>query len=384
MADSQGINTMPENPEIRGFCEEDTVGHGAVEDEISQHLIQIEIVNPKTEYPVGIITSMKINVHCSEGCDVSGGTILIGDTEDRIIAEQSLTQFNKKQNVSTTGSFDVQIPNEMGEHVWNIIFYPLASDSSDSDSDNDFDSNFDGDSGGDPGSILEDDGLVSPIETESTALHAIAQIEYRFTTIPHYTRISMWLDSLDPVPVGEDYMVNIDINCVHDCLLYGQKLSIYQDDVLVATTEIKEPETPDKKPNVTRIQLTAPEKVGMSVLECRLEPEGADLAHKLSTHRLFLKTNKPAQCRLHLMALDKRDNSPIEYAYFLAIPEGGFSKFARADIKGNAHIDVPWGNVYVEVSQDDFVVTRKDIVIPEGQEEYDLTLIMPWRKLILD
>ena len=438
------------------------------EDEIIQHIAEIEVIAPKYEYPVGIPTEMTVRVRCPEGCDLSGGTILIGNADDQVIAEQTLTIFNEQQGFSSTNSFTVQIPEIPGDYVWTVIYYPVKSESEAEGTQEANEATVDP-AGADsvdadpaiaitaeenPAKLLsvraapqvaisaantspevipalvptpeiaaaklamarllatkpiealpdservaaanagmvttdQNTEVVSALEEQSTldeaitASHAVVQTEYHFRAVGHYTTISLWRDSLDPVPVGEEYILNASFKCIYGCSLAGMKISVYQNNEYLATSEVPkpDPENPGMYPNHARMQLTAPEKVNMYGLDCRLELEGLALTHTIPSNKFFLKTNKLATCRLNLMALDKRDNSPIELAVYEIIPEDGFLIPARSGLDGKASAMVPTGNLYVEVRQEDFAVTRTNITIPEEQEEYELTLIMPYRKL---
>ncbi|MDR2957233.1 MAG: hypothetical protein LBU61_03495, partial [Coriobacteriales bacterium] len=82
--------------------------------ETQQHIPVIEIVGFKKEQPVGLVVDLAVDVSCKEGCDLRGGVILIGDTNNQVITEQLLVEFDEFEGLSSTDSFSVQIPSEPG------------------------------------------------------------------------------------------------------------------------------------------------------------------------------------------------------------------------------------------------------------------------------
>ena len=366
-----------------------------IDEGILEHVTIIEIVEPQKKYPVGLPADMVIKVSCPEGCDLGGGMILIGDADDKVVSEQRLMGFTGEETVNTTEKFSVQIPTEPGDYTWTIIFYPSESDLINSNSsDNDFSESELSDA--DPTNTdptNTDFEPVAPGEADQpafeevrtkVALHATSQTEYSFQTVEHITGMSIWRDSVSPVPIGDEYQLHVGISCIHGCTLLGQEVNLYHKDALLATAVMEEPLPPYESLYQNKIALTAPNELGSFVLECRFEPEGLDLLHKSNTHRYSLTTSKHAQCRLDLIARSAEDDSPLPCAVFIVRPKDGCAGYVRTDKDGKASIGLPWGDVHVEVNCDERRDVQADITLPEGQETYELTLAMPWEPLQLD
>jgi hypothetical protein len=208
-------------------------------------------------------------------------------------------------------------------------------------------------------------------------LHAIVQADYSFKAIEHITGMTVWRDSTEPVSIGDDYLLNIGVSCIHGCSLLGQTVNIYCDGSLLTSVTMDEPITPLEGLYQNKVLLTAPTEVGIYTLECRLEPQGLDLSHTSETSRYVLATNKHAQCRLDLLILNLEEGTPIEKASVVVRPKDGYPGYTQADKAGKASIGVPWGETHVGASCRGYLEVETDIFIPEGQEIYELTLMMP-------
>jgi len=371
---SDVFRTVDEN-----FEEDSTAPEGF--EGVTQHIPVIEIVDPKKEHPVGMIADMTISMCCPEGCDLGGGTILIGDADDQVIAEQTLTGFDEGEGLNTTGSFSVQIPKEPGDYTWTIVFYPPKSNTPGNDESIDANEA--------EGSVrAETQARLSeapPADTEAQVLlHSIAQTEYCFRAVQHLTGMSVWREGFQPVPVGEDYLLSVGVHCLHGCSLLGQTVKVYYKGDLLGSAVMGEPVPPFESLFCARIPLTAPAEVGAYTLECRLEPEGLDLLHTSNTSKYTLTTNKQSQCRLELTALNKEDGTPFNRTLFYIRPKDGYLGFVQAGEDGKASIGVPWGDVLVEANPHEYCGVRADITIPEGQEVYELTVNIPLIPLPFD
>jgi hypothetical protein len=363
---------------------EDTRFEKSGKESALQHLSVIEVVNPypKNKYPVGLPADMRINVRCPEGCDLGGGTILIGNKNDLVVSEQVLKSFADGEQQNTTGTFKVQIPKELGFHTWTIVYFPAA----------------------DVSENIENTALrETPDSSEglSDSLHAIVQADFTFEAVPHVSGISIWRENLAPVPVGSNYLLNIGVACTQGCSLLQQKVSVYHENALLATTEmnteviyrdgayvptaeIEGPVAPKDILYCAQVSLTAPHEVCAFSLECRLESEDLDLLHKTNTYTYTITTCKHSPCRLDLMAVSDKSsfgdpsNDPIEHADIIVRPKDGYAIYLRTDKSGKVSIDVPWGDIYIEANENDHKNIKSEITIPEGQQAYEHTVYMPY------
>ena len=368
MAKAREIPVLGEVYSINNAYFEDESAEFKDMQEIPQHIPVIKIIDPRKEHPVGMVSDMTIKVRCPEGCDLRGGTILIGDANDQVVAEQTLTGYNERNGVNTTGNFFVEMPKEAGDHTWTIVFYPSECHTID------YDSNL-----SNSGSTDQND-----FEEIEAAQHAIVQAEYHFNAEQHITGMSVWRDSLEPVPMGDEYLLNVGINCMLGCSLLGQTVRIYHDGILLASAVMEEPSAPLESLYRAKVQLTAPQEVGRFTLECRFEPEELDVSHTSNILKYTLTTNKHAQCRLDLIALNEKDGMPLSYADFIVRPKDGFAGYIRSGEDGKASIGMPWGDITVEAICDEYRDASASITVPENQEVYELTLAMAWEPRRLD
>jgi len=306
-----------------------------------QHIVDIKVIESRLDYLVGLKADITVQVICSESCDLSGGTILVGGGSDQVLAEQTLKFFDSATNVNTTGSFSMHIPKEPGNHRLSVIFFPPADDVVDID-------------------------------------HAITQTEFCIEVTPHSTGMVAWRDDLMPVPVGNEYQLRIGVNCYEGCSLLGQRVTVFQDDTYVTTVELLEPIAPRRAFYQNQITLTAPSEVGTYTLDCRFEPEGLELSHEPKSSQYILTTTPRPQCRLELTAINEDTGNPVGYANFFIHLTEGFPGQVRADNMGKASVNVPWGEYIIHAVREDHQTVISEIVIPEGHEVYEITFTMSY------
>jgi hypothetical protein len=319
----------------------------ALED--SEHIAVIEIVEPQKEYPVGAETALIVNVRCPEGCDLSGGMILIGDEGDRTIAEQYLTSFEEGQGVTTTGSFSVQIPPEPGEHTWTIVYFPKGSDA------------------------------ATDEDTETTifASHAIVQAEYRFRANTHITGMTVYRE-YQPVEVGKDYVITVGVECLAGCSLLGQRLNVFCEGELLATAEVGEPAGVLSKLYQAVITLTAPDDVGLYELRCSIDPDGLGLAHTSNECKHYVTTRLSSQCRLDVTVVNSESREPLADASLTMRPTGGYPSWWCTNNEGKVSIDAAWGEHTITASCENYEYATETVVLSKGQEVVGLTMPMDY------
>jgi len=333
-------------------------------EEKAPHKTTIEITGLREEYPVGFNACFVVGVTCQEKCSLSGGTILIGDIDDYILAEQTLNNFDSCTGLNTTDSFYVKIPEIPGNHSFTVIYFPLGTGTDTNNM-----------SGSD--SIKEEAELFK-LNSQIVSLHSITQTEFSFEANPHTTSVLAWRDELVPVPVGSEYLLHVGINCFEGCSLYGQKVNIYQDDVFISTVEVLEPAAKRRGYYHNEVTLVAPAEVGMYTLEFRFQPEESDLSHNAKPCQFFLTTTLKPQCRLDLTAINVDDNTPVEYANFFVQPKEGFPGQVQANSMGKASMNVCWGEHKIYATREDYQAVFREILIPEGQEVFEMTFAMSY------
>ena len=384
--------TVLTDVELDSFEETEDLGaifEAVSEDKRLEHIPVIELVDPQKEYPVGITADITINVRCLEGCDLGGGTILIGDENDRVIAEQMLTDFADGLGLNTTGSLSVQIPTEAGEYTWTIIFYPAGSSPEDTADDattlaspeateaNLLSATVDGDALRDV-AIATETAIASNDEgTDATipANHAIVEAEYHFKTLAHITGMTVTRD-YQPVVVGADYVINVGLECLSGCSLLGQKVDVFCGGELLTTAEMGEKDSgPLTGLYQAAITLKAPDEVKVIELICTVNPEGLGLSHTSNVCRHYVSTKLLPQCRVDIAVVDSDSLKPPKHVVeYTTRPKGGYPAWGSSDNNGKISLDLAWGEHSVDVTAQDYDAASEVFTIPEGQEEYALTI----------
>ena len=381
MAEPAELENAPE-PDARDVAADLDESIATAPQEEAEHIVQIEIVKPPKTYAVGMLADMEIVVSCPEKCDLVGGTVLIGDADDQIIAEQYLEEFVEQAGANSTGVFQVPIPAEPGQYVWNILFYPPEDLFDDGIENVDDSLPFEA---GAAELIPETDGLPSegagliPKNANqppaTLAPHAIVQAEYSFTAAQHITGMAVWRDS-NPIIVGSEFELNVGINCLEKCSLLGQKVNLYLNDELLATLKMGEPQAPRNGLYFATARLTAPDEVAVYTIDCRMEPEGLELLHKPVTSSYSFATGLAPQVRLRVYVGDIDSGEPIDDVHLTARAEGGFPYRARTNEAGEAWMDLPWGDYKVQATTVDHRDTSGNINLVEGMESAELRLEM--------
>jgi len=366
------VQAIPNSDELEVFGQENDDPE-RVEAKTLQHTAVIEVDELREDYTVGIVAEMNINVCCPEGCDLRGGTILIGDSNDQVITEQTLTYFDDELRLNYTGVFSVQIPKQSGDYSWTIVFFPREH-GSDDDYENDGD--FSGAGGSvDTGveSIDASEAYRAVLESGRTGLHTSVQTELNFVVLPHKTSVIVWRDDSMPVPVRNEYQISVGVKCFEGCSLLGKRVSIFQDDSYLTGAELLEPTEPHLDFYQNQITLIAPSTVGASTLFFIFEPYGFELSHYPSSFLYTLTTTKQPQCRLELSAINADTGAPVDYAEFSIEPKKGYEGLVRGDSNGKACVDVAWGEYRIRVVREDYQSFISDIIIPEGSTEFEYT-----------
>jgi len=346
-----------------------------VEAKASQHIVVIEVDELNEDYRVEDVAEMNIHVSCPEGCDLRGGTILIGDSSDQVITEQILTYFDDELRLNYTGVFSVQIPTQTGSHNWTIIFFPREQASDDvCEKDVVLYGAGDGvDTSVDTSVKSGDIGKAgqAALEDSETGLHTIAQIEFHFEVLPHKTSMIVWRDDSMPMPVGNEYQIRVGVRCFKGCSLLGQRVSLYQDDSFVANFGLLEPIAPHLDFYQNEVTLSAPSKVGAYTLFFMFEPYGLEISHYPSSFLYTLTTTKQPQCRLELSAINAETGAPVDNAEFTVEPKNGYKGMVQGDTNGKASVDVAWGEYRIKVVREDYQDFLCDITIPEDTDVFE-------------
>jgi hypothetical protein len=333
--------------------------------DLDEHVAVIEIVDPPSRFPVGLTTELEIFIRCPEACDLTGGVVLIGDADDQVVAELYLEEFLASEGVNTTGKFEVLIPSEVGEHTWNIYFFPAD----DADLEAAAEAN-------DQGGALVDEA-IAPFSPDAAPqfLHAIVQAQFTFTTTQHLTGMAVWRESL-PVTIGTEFELNIGINCVEHCSLLGQNVNVYLDEQLLATVPMGEPEAPRNGLFFKTVTLRAPEEIGSYQLTCKMEPEGLELLHAPAQSVYSFTTALQPECLLTVTVLEEKSEKPVDGANISVRIKGSYPYHGRSDEAGQATFNLPWGEYRVGSICADYRDSEETINLTEDMKNADVTLHM--------
>ena len=380
--------------------------------DFDEHIAVIEIVDPPSRFPIGMTTELEIYVRCPEACDLTGGVVLIGDADDQVVAELFLNEFITSEGVNTTGKFEVLIPSEVGEHTWNIYFFPAD----DADLEDASEANDQADAllneaialaaapalaatpaapaapalaatpasdAATPTPTASDaatpatpaPALFSPDTSTPQFLHAIVQAQFTFTTTQHMTGMAVWRESL-PVTIGTEFELNIGVNCVEHCSLLGQNANVYLDEQLLATVPMGEPEAPRNGLYFKKVTLRAPEEIGSYQLTCKMEPEGLELLHAPVQSVYSFTTALQPECLLTVNVLEEKSEKPVDGANISVRITGSYPYHGRSNEAGQAIFNLPWGEYRVGSICADYRDSEETINLTEGMKNADVTLHM--------
>ncbi len=374
-----------------------------------EHIAVIEIVEPKKEYPVGIEADLIINVRCPEGCDLRGGTILIGDESDHIVAEQPLAFFNEEQGVATTGNFSVQIPREVGEYTWSIVFFPEGSNaeaedskgapaiiageeangsSAPAESASEVSADATAEEGDNAAASLGEDNAAASLgednaaESSAPARHAVIEAVYSFKAVTHVTGMTVYRD-YQPVVVGSEYTIIVGIECLTGCSMLGQNIQVFCEDELLATAAVGEPAGILSKLYQASIKLTAPDEVGLYELKCCVEPEGLGLAHTSNVCRHYVTTRLPSQGTIDITVVDSESLRPMAGVELVVRPKEGYPSWWHTNQEGKALVDIALGEHTIGATHENYKYADETVTLSEGQETIELTIPMEFHEPVM-
>jgi hypothetical protein len=362
-------------------------------EELQKHLAVLEIEGAQDTYPVASLNTLTIHVRCPEGCDLRGGTILIGTAEDTLIAEELLTEFD--EGVNKTASFEVQMPTEPGEYTWNIDFIPFealpeseeesqANDSSESEEEPQADNP--SESGEEPqadGSLELGEGphADNPSELEeepqakdAVAFHEIIRALFTFSAVPHKTGMSVWRANA-PVPCGGDLLVSVGVQCIAGCDLTGKTLFVYDGATLQATALLEEPLPATPKLYQAQLSLVAPSKEGLYEWTCVFDGDDIELPHEKLSRPLTFTVAQPPESVVAVDVYEEKSHEPVAGTCVTLREAGKFPYQMRCDRAGHVEFAVPRGSYHITASQTDHKSTETDLLVEDERVSVSLEIL---------
>jgi hypothetical protein len=154
--------------------------------EADEHPVTIALSeSPPAEIPVGAALVLAVRVSSPSGTDLRGGRVDVMAAE-KMAATHELLRRAEGQDFSETEPFTLRAPEQIGEHVWTVLF-PRQ----------------------------EIDGVV----------YQQSRLPVSFRTKPHATSLAVW-DIPSPVVTGERFNIKVGAKSTADCLLKGARVDI--------------------------------------------------------------------------------------------------------------------------------------------------------------
>ena len=252
--------------------------------------------------------------------DVREQTILIRDSEGRILAEADLTEFDGA--VNKAGPLVLKAPVQPGEYIWSAVLTA---------------------------------GAVGDTPREE------ATTTFAFTVHPHETSIVVW-DVPPTIVAGERFAIKVGVKCSSACRPTGWLAEIRDHDGCVAATATlsDEPWRGTGALRYAEVQLQAPCEQGL--YRWKAAAPGADLTipHTVQSMEFGVRTVPPPEFRVRIEVLDKESQAPISGAKVVVHPYRTFT-----DGEGVAEIRVPKGDYTILVSGKKHIPFRTSGLVTE-------------------
>ena len=135
------------------------------------------------EVEAGVVFVFKVGVSCDHGCDLRGLPVRVVAPDDVV---ESAELVEHEGAACETGEIELRLPEQVGEHTWNIVF---------------------------------------PSHETDTCLHQEAVLQLSFKTLPHACSMAVW-DVPSPVARADRVRVKVGVRCSVACQLAGGQVEV--------------------------------------------------------------------------------------------------------------------------------------------------------------
>jgi hypothetical protein len=261
------------------------------------HATTIELSEPApSEVAVGSAVTVKLKVHCTEGCDLHGTSVTVVPPDGWVLAS-TLETFN--DGINESGEVTLTAPKSVGEHFWS---FSIAS--------------------------------ASPDMAHDCALHLA------ITTRAQASSLAVW-SIPSPVVTGEQFEIAVGAKSEGGCVLTGTQVEVCdQDGAVLARGRLGDTPWPGTSALYwTPVALTAPAATGMQTWSVRFGGSDVGLPHQGSSGVFSIVVVQPPEHRLTVKVVAKETAAPIKNAQ---VRLGAFR--AATDPTGLAHLHMPSGS----------------------------------------
>lgn len=272
------------------------------------HDIAFDIDGVPDKLYVGDSCSLVLFGACQSGCDLVGDKVTLSTVEGDEVAA---TEFAKQEGeLAVSGAMQLKMPDVPGEYEYIIHYEPRELP-------------------------LPDDGgpaFKNP--------HEERDLLVVFTVEPHHVSISTW-GVTAPVWVGQPVEVCVGVSCSSGCDLGGQKVEVYdEEDRLVCSGTLHEPEAPRNTLWWDKLTATAPAEAKLHRWEARFRPSGLAAPHEEAKHKFSFVARVPPERNFKALVIDDKTGKPQRSARVEIKPADGTGKaqFASTGADGTASI----------------------------------------------
>lgn len=312
---------------------------------ISHHVMECTVKVAPADVFAGADLSLKGEVRCSQGCDLTGHSLLIKNQDDILIDRVELTHFDSGSKVNETDEVVAKAPLASGAYTWAFVF---------------------------------------AAHEQESLLHDEASAEVSFTVKPHATSMTIW--GVPPtVSSGDKFTAIVGIKCLAHCRLSGPEVEIHDHE---ETQNWRgrvgaEPWTGTTALYFAEAELSAPIAEGYYRWHARLPEFTWQQVQHEGDHAAFgVRVVGPSDCVVRVEAIDKDDNDPIKGAHVVLHPYRGIT-----DEHGVFEIRVPKGEyrlcisglryapfeTSVEVNGD--MATKAELTWQPDMDEYEVSSV---------
>lgn len=256
----------------------------------------------------GADLTVAVSVSCPLGCDLHGQRVLLSTGEGDEVDSELVAG---EDSVASTEPFNLHVPENVGEHVWQITFPRHEHEGS--------------------------------VHLETTCLVPVVVGQ-------HKTSMAVW-GVPTPVVAGSVFRVRVGVQCAGLCRLTGQFVEVRNE----AGTQLGAARLGDAPLDSTpglywaEVELPAPTTTGVSQLVAAFAPQGSGAAHEPSRAGFSFRTDPAPEHTLAVKVVARDTRLPVDD---VEVHCGLYA--ACTDAQGVVAIRVPTGTYTITTRKDGF------------------------------
>ncbi len=307
-----------------------------------EHIVAFDIDGVPEKLFVGDTAKMVLFAACEKGCDLVGDTVTVSTIDGTEVAQ---TTFDSQEgDLAFTEPIAITMPNEPGEYEYIIHYGPHELP------------------------LPEDGGPAFPNPHEERDLLVV------FTVQAHHVTVSTW-DMTAPVWCGEPIEVCVGANCTSGCSLKDQVVEIYnEDNELVCSGKLHEPEAPRTTLWWDKLTTTAPTESKLHRWEARFVPQGLEAPHDDAKHKFSFMARVRPERNFSVTVIDDKAEKPQRSARIEIKPSDGSGKaqYATTNAEGKASIGADRGTYSLKITAPSRRTYNESIDLTDGDLEVEI------------